>query len=212
MCHLSELPHPQYFTFWSLLKKTSLKIICAYYLEIKKRVSDTIYPAMCKNLSDGFKLLAFWVLASVDKLVVKDLHKVLRRYTNQLNIFLFELFTWGYPIFGVNFSSVSWNHILFFIIIESHSTHHSNHVQDVFVKDEYHFLNVRGIGTFTVYDAFDCTFECLSNPSCLSLNLAASKGADGKLWCELLTSNKDINPDEFKENMTSHHFALKVRK
>ena len=89
--------------------------------------------------------------------------------------------------------------------------HHPNHLQDVFVKEEYHFLNVPGIGTFTVYDTFDCTFECLSNPSCFSLNLAASKGADGKLWCELLTSNKDINPDEFKENMTSHHFALKVR-
>ena len=38
------------------------------------------------------------------------------------------------------------------------------------------------------------------------------KGADGKLWCELLTSNEDINLDEFRENMTSHHFALKVRK
>ena len=89
--------------------------------------------------------------------------------------------------------------------------HHPNHLQDVFVKEEYHFLNVPGIGTITVYDTFDCTFECLSNPSCLSLNLAASKGPDRKLWCELLTSNKDINPDEFKENKTSHHFALKVR-
>ena len=89
--------------------------------------------------------------------------------------------------------------------------HHPNHLQDVFAKEEYHFLNVPGIGTFTMYDTFDCTFECLSNPSCLSLNLAASKGADGKLWCELLTSNKDISPDEFKENKTSHHFALKVR-
>ena len=89
---------------------------------------------------------------------------------------------------------------------------HPNHLQDVFAKEEYHFLNVPGIGTFTVYDTFDCTFECLSNPSCLSLNLAASKGADGKLWCELLTSHKDINPDELKENKTSHHFALKVRR
>ena len=88
---------------------------------------------------------------------------------------------------------------------------HPNHLQDVFVKEEYRFLNVPGIGTFTVYDTFDCTFECLSNPSCLSLNLVASKEEGGKLWCELLTSNKDINPDEFKENKTSHHFALKVR-
>ena len=27
---------------------------------------------------------------------------------------------------------------------------HPNHLQDVFVKEEYHFLNVPGIGTFTV--------------------------------------------------------------
>ena len=63
---------------------------------------------------------------------------------------------------------------------------------------------------FTVYDTFDCTLECLSNPSCLSLNLAASKGADGKFWCELLTSSKYTNPGEHKENKTSHHFFLKV--
>ena len=81
---------------------------------------------------------------------------------------------------------------------------------DLFVKEEYHFLNVSGIGMFTVYDPFDCALECLSNPLCLSLNLAASKGADGKFWCELLTSDKYINPCEYKENMTSHHFFLKV--
>ena len=70
---------------------------------------------------------------------------------------------------------------------------------DLFVKEEYHFLNVSGIGMFTVYDPFDCALECLSNPSCLSLNMAASKGADGKFWCELLTSDKYINPCEYKD-------------
>ena len=96
-------------------------------------------------------------------------------------------------------------------MIELQATHHPNLRQDVLVKDEYHFLSVSGIGTISVYDTFDCTFECLSNPSCLSLNLAASKRADRKLWCELLTSNKDINPDAYKENKTSHHFSMKVR-
>ena len=95
-------------------------------------------------------------------------------------------------------------------MIELQATHHPDLRQDVLVKDEYHFLSVSGIGTITVYDTFDCTFECLNNPSCLSLNLAASKRADRKLWCELLTSNKDINPDAYKENKTSHHFSMKV--
>ncbi|KAL9953690.1 hypothetical protein ACROYT_G041143 [Oculina patagonica] len=81
--------------------------------------------------------------------------------------------------------------------------------QRQFSKDEFHYLNVSGVGTVTVYDVFDCTFECLSNPLCFSVNLAASKGADGKLWCELLSSDKYRNFTEYKGNKTSHHFAIK---
>ena len=128
--------------------------------------------------------------------------------------FLFEIFCTKLTDLLREFLAVfveSKEFVFTFNMIEWQATHDPDLRQDVFVKDEYHFLNVPGIGTITVYDTFDCTFECLSNPSCLSLNLAASKGADRKLWCELLTSNKDINPDEFKENKTSHHFALKVR-
>lgn len=66
------------------------------------------------------------------------------------------------------------------------------------------------VGTYTVFDIFDCTFECLSNPSCLALNVAASKGADGKRWCELLSSVKYSNSEEYKGNKTSHHYSIKV--
>ena len=87
--------------------------------------------------------------------------------------------------------------------------HHSLR-QDVFIKDEYHYLNLSKVGTFTVYDSLDCTFECLGNPSCLSFNLAASKGADGKLRCELLSSEKYSSPEEYKRNESFHHFSIKV--
>ena len=87
--------------------------------------------------------------------------------------------------------------------------HHSLR-QDVFIKDEYHYLNVPKVGTFTVYDSLDCTFECLGNPSCLSFNLAAYKGADGKLRCELLSSEKYSSPEEYKRNESFHHFSIKV--
>ena len=96
------------------------------------------------------------------------------------------------------------------ILADPDETNHPGIRQDVFVKEKYHFLNVSGLRTLTIYDAFDCTFQCLSNPSCLSLNLAASKEADGKFWCELLSSHKFINPNEYKENENSHHFFLKV--
>ena len=61
-----------------------------------------------------------------------------------------------------------------------------------------------------LYDVFDCTFECLSNHLCFSVNLAASKGADGKLWCELLSSDKYRNFTEFKGNNSAHHFFIPV--
>ena len=87
--------------------------------------------------------------------------------------------------------------------------HHSLR-QDVFIKEEYHYLNVPKVGTFTVYDNLDCTLECLGNPSCLSFNLAAYKGADAKLRCELLSSEKYSNPEEYKRKESFHHFSIKV--
>ena len=89
--------------------------------------------------------------------------------------------------------------------------YHPHVPQDVFVKDDSHYLNVPRVGTHTVADVFDCTFECLSHPSCLSFNLAASKGADGKLWCELLSSDRYRDPEEFRVNATSHYFSVQVR-
>jgi len=83
--------------------------------------------------------------------------------------------------------------------------------QHIFLKEEFHYLNVPGIGLHMVYDVFDCTFECLSNHLCLSVNLAASKGADGRLWCELLSSDKYRNFTQFKENKSTHHFFIKGR-
>ncbi|KAL9954494.1 hypothetical protein ACROYT_G042042 [Oculina patagonica] len=78
----------------------------------------------------------------------------------------------------------------------------------LYLKDEFHYLNVPGIGSIKAYDDFDCTFKCHRNPLCFSVNLAASKGADGKLWCELLSSDKYNNSDEYRENKSSHHFAM----
>ena len=102
------------------------------------------------------------------------------------------------------------NFKFFFCPAEFNTLYHRDLRQDIFVKDDHHYLNVPRVGTYAVYDTLDCTIECLSNPSCFSLNLAASKGADGKLWCELLSSEKYSNPGEYKRNESSHHFSIKV--
>lgn len=85
-----------------------------------------------------------------------------------------------------------------------------NFRQRLFSKNEYHYLNVPRVGTFTVNDDFECAFKCLRNNLCLSINLAAFKGVNGKLWCELLSSDKYRNAEDYKENDTSHHFFLMV--
>ena len=80
--------------------------------------------------------------------------------------------------------------------------------QSLFKKEELHYLNVSKLGTFAVYDFFDCTFECLSNPLCLSINVAALRGADGKLWCELLSSDKYKDASQYGGNKSWHHFSV----
>ena len=84
--------------------------------------------------------------------------------------------------------------------------------QHVFVAEEFHHLNVPRFETVGVWDIFDCTFECLRNPLCFSVNLAASKAADGKLWCELLSSDKYRDPAEYKGNISAHHYYIEVKK
>ena len=80
--------------------------------------------------------------------------------------------------------------------------------QGLFKKEKLHYLNVSKLRTFAVYDFFDCTFECLSNPLCLSINVAVLRGADGKLWCELLSSDKYKDASQYGGNKSSHHFSV----
>lgn len=80
----------------------------------------------------------------------------------------------------------------------------------VFSKHEFHYLNVLRIGTFRVYDIFDCTFECLQIPQCASFDLAVKKDVGEKLLCKLLSGDKYKNSTEFKGNESSNHFSIKV--
>ena len=84
--------------------------------------------------------------------------------------------------------------------------------QSYFLKEEFHYLNVTQIRKFTMFDMFHCTLACLRNNLCLSLNTASSRGTEGKLWCELLSSDKNRNAENYHKNTSSHHFSiLRVR-
>lgn len=82
--------------------------------------------------------------------------------------------------------------------------------QRQFSVDDFHYLNVTRIGIFTSYDEWDCAFKCVRNTLCRCINMAASKGADGKPWCEL-RADKYRDAENYHENMTSHHFHVIVR-
>ena len=80
----------------------------------------------------------------------------------------------------------------------------------LFTVDQFHYLNVTRVGTFTAFDDFDCALKCLRNPLCFSFNLAVSIGPGEKLWCELLTSDKHRNTAKYKGNDSWHHFSIMV--
>ncbi|CAH3140828.1 unnamed protein product [Pocillopora meandrina] len=82
-------------------------------------------------------------------------------------------------------------------------------ISHAFMKNELHHLSVPSSRTFLATDVFDCTSQCLLLPSCVSVNLARNTVADGKYWCELLSSDKYLNSQDFKGNLTFHHLFKK---
>ena len=95
-------------------------------------------------------------------------------------------------------------------ILEHDDTSSQTHDWLLFSVDEFHYLNAARVGSSKAYNDFDCTFKCLRNPYCRSINLAASKDVNGKLWCELLSSDRYRNSLDYRENETSHHLFLLV--
>ena len=95
--------------------------------------------------------------------------------------------------------------------VAAETLYHPHLRQDVFLKDEFHYLSAPVIGRSEVIDGFDCSFKCLSSPLCYSYNLAASRGPDGKFWCELLSFDKCSHPGNYSRNQSSHHFVAKVK-
>ena len=82
----------------------------------------------------------------------------------------------------------------------------------LFIAEEFHQLNVSRVETVEVWDIFDCALKCVRNPLCFSMNLAASKAADGKLWFELLSSDKYRDTAEYRGNTSAHHYRMEAKK
>ena len=78
-----------------------------------------------------------------------------------------------------------------------------------FVVDMFHYLNVGKVASGLVTELSECALSCLKAVSCFSFNLAASPDG-GKLWCELLATDKYNASDKFQVNESSHHYSIYV--
>ena len=79
-----------------------------------------------------------------------------------------------------------------------------------FIEHKHHYLNVSQIGSALVSTFFDCSVACIKTVSCFSFNLAASPDIDGKLWCELLATDKYNASDKFHASQFFHHYSIYV--
>ena len=80
-----------------------------------------------------------------------------------------------------------------------------------FKQDKFSFLNITALAKRVVKDSLSCVFSCLDNLACFSFNLAAFPDKAGKFVCEILSSDKYNNSENFLPSKSLHHFSIVVR-
>ena len=79
-----------------------------------------------------------------------------------------------------------------------------------FVKNPSNRLNVAVLDSLMVYRPVDCTFQCLNNQDCYSVNFATTTSLDGRHSCELLSTDKFHNSGDLVLHESYDHFNIKV--
>ena len=80
-----------------------------------------------------------------------------------------------------------------------------------FVREPFRYLNATKVGTSLVADVAFCNIACLSNPSCVSFNVAVQPVDNfGHLLCELLATDKYNASDQFHENPGFDYYGIYV--
>ena len=79
-----------------------------------------------------------------------------------------------------------------------------------FQQDKFSFLNITALVKRLVEDSLSCAFSCLDNLACFSFNFAAFPDEAGKFVCEILSSDKYNNLENFLPSKALHHFSIAV--
>ena len=80
-----------------------------------------------------------------------------------------------------------------------------------FQEDKFSFLNITALVKRVVEDSLSCTLSCLDNLACFSFNFGAFPVEAGKFVCEILSSDKYNNSENFLFSKNLHHFSIVVR-
>ena len=80
-----------------------------------------------------------------------------------------------------------------------------------FKRNPFHYLWEKNITWSMVIDQLDCTFLCVGEPKCYSINVAAHPDSNGLYLCELLATDKYRATEKFHANATFHHYSPWVR-
>ena len=77
-----------------------------------------------------------------------------------------------------------------------------------FVGNPFKRLNASLLATLQVSSLGECTFECLSHHNCFSVNFG--NRVQGTHTCELINTDKFIQPDRFAISQEFCHYNIKV--
>ena len=79
-----------------------------------------------------------------------------------------------------------------------------------FIEHFYHVLDVPKIEGVAVQTGSQCLLRCVNNDYCFSTNIGAFYLPNGKLWCDLLPTDKYNISEKFKTSHTFHHYSIMV--
>ena len=81
-----------------------------------------------------------------------------------------------------------------------------------FIEHFNHTLDVSKIEGVPVQTGSECLLRCVNNDRCYSTNVEAFHPdlPNGKIWCDLLPTDKYNAFEKFKTNHTFHHYSIWV--
>ena len=81
-----------------------------------------------------------------------------------------------------------------------------------FAAHKFRYLNITPLVSTSVKEIRECGKLCIDHSSCFSANFAGFFHEEGKIFCELLPSDKYNNSNKFHDSAVFHHLSIKVSK